>query len=130
MAAAFLPAAERSGRRDRICASTLRAAYAQSRGWRAAGPLLRAVVDLAHDLDMAEVAAGAGTEGQVARLEGAGCDRARGAFLAAPQPAAGFERLPHRLAPAAPPPRPLASALQEHRPGPAAPAAPAALSSP
>jgi diguanylate cyclase (GGDEF)-like protein len=49
-----------------------------------AAAIVRAIVDLGHELGMSIVAAGAQTERQVARLRELGCDSAQGPFFAHP----------------------------------------------
>jgi len=52
--------------------------------------IVRAIVELAHNLGMAVVAEGVETEAQRARLERFGCDAAQGHLRAAPMPEADF----------------------------------------
>lgn len=55
--------------------------------------LLRAIVDMAHALNLRVVAEGVETEEQRDRLKAISCDYAQGYFYAKPTPAADYEKL-------------------------------------
>ncbi len=58
--------------------------------------LLKAIVEMAHTLDLKVVAEGVETEEQRDRLNAIRCDYAQGYFYAKPSPSADFEKLLHR----------------------------------
>ena len=58
--------------------------------------LLKAIVEMAHTLDLKVVAEGVETEEQRDRLKAINCDYAQGYFYAKPSPAAEYEKLLHR----------------------------------
>lgn len=59
--------------------------------------LLKAIVEMAHTLDLKVVAEGVETEEQRDRLKAIKCDYAQGYFYAKPSPSADYEKLLHRL---------------------------------
>jgi EAL domain-containing protein (putative c-di-GMP-specific phosphodiesterase class I) len=54
------------------------------------GPVVRAIVDMAHALGLRVVAEGAGSEGLAALVSALGCDSAQGFFWSRPLPASDF----------------------------------------
>lgn len=62
--------------------------------------LLKAIVEMAHTLDLKVVAEGVETEEQKNRLKAMNCDYAQGYFYAKPTPSDDYEKLLQRLIPA------------------------------
>ncbi len=61
-------------------------------GGEQASAMVKAIIELAHTLDMEVVAEGVETSAQAEVLRGLGCDQVQGYFLARPMPAGEFER--------------------------------------
>ena len=58
--------------------------------------LLKAIIEMAHTLELKVVAEGVETEEQKKRLKSMNCDIAQGYFYAKPTPAAEYEKLLQR----------------------------------
>ena len=57
-----------------------------------AGPLVKAMIDIAHDLDLCVVAEGVETRSQLDFLKSHGCDEMQGSYFSAPLEAGALER--------------------------------------
>lgn len=75
--------------------------FVRSNGSTSRPIILRAIVQLAHDLGMEVVAEGAESEGDVAELEALGCEYVQGFFYGKPVPAAMVRQLLRRNHPVA-----------------------------